>query len=199
MWYNYYIGVQCPAGQHYDTCGNSCQRTCHDISTISVCKSTCVEGCFCPKGLTLSESGECIPVVECPCYNGGYKYRPGQKRIEASGNNGSQLCTCTSATWECGLAKEVELTLWKDISESSCNHRKHLTFTECEPPEPVTCRVRFVLLLDILWKIIIMELNQKTNYLYKLINFLVVSIVINCNLKSKLYEFCTRNLYYYLY
>lgn len=135
------LGVQCPAGQHYEVCGNSCQRTCQDISTINTCKSNCVEGCYCPKGLTLSDFGECIPVVDCPCHNNGQKYKPGQKRIETSGK-GPQICTCKSATWECNSADEKELAQWKDISESSCNRRKHLTFTECEPPEPITCHVR---------------------------------------------------------
>jgi len=140
--YHHFVGVQCPAGQHYATCGNSCQRTCQDIATINACKSKCVEGCYCPKGLTLSESGgECIPVVECPCHNNGQKYKSGQKRIEA-GAEGPQLCTCKSATWECRSAEKTEIALWKDSSENSCSRRKHLTFTECEPSEPVTCRVR---------------------------------------------------------
>ncbi|VVC41699.1 Hypothetical protein CINCED_3A025143 [Cinara cedri] len=132
-------GVQCPAGQHYDTCGNSCQRTCRDISSINNCKSTCIEGCYCPKGLTLSEFGECIPVSECSCYNNGQKYKPGQKRI-ATSNKGPEICTCSSAAWECNLAEKNELVQWKDTSESSCSRRKHLTFTECEPSEPITCR-----------------------------------------------------------
>lgn len=134
------VGVQCPAGQRYETCGNSCQRTCKDISVINTCKSNCVEGCYCPLGLTLSESGECIPVAECPCYYNGQKYRVGQKRVETN-VKGPQLCTCKSATWECRSAEKMELTLWKDTSASSCSHRKHLTFTECEPSEPITCRV----------------------------------------------------------
>lgn len=132
-------GVQCPAGQNYDTCGNSCQRTCRDISTINTCKSNCVEGCYCPKGLTLSESGECIPVAECPCYYNGQVFKSGQKRIETSGK-GPQFCTCTSAAWECSSAKKNELAQWKDTSESSCSRQKHLIFTECEPSEPITCR-----------------------------------------------------------
>uniref|UniRef100_A0A481MQJ2 Hemolectin n=1 Tax=Nipponaphis monzeni TaxID=196483 RepID=A0A481MQJ2_9HEMI len=132
-------GLQCPAGQYYNTCGNSCQRTCHDISIINSCKSNCVEGCYCPKGLTLSETGECIPVNKCPCYYNGQQFNSGQKRIEVNTEK-KQLCTCKSATWECRLVEKTEIAQWKNISESSCSRQDNLKFTECEPSEPLTCR-----------------------------------------------------------
>ncbi|XP_050428341.1 hemocytin-like [Adelges cooleyi] len=131
-------GVQCPAGQHYSPCGNSCQRTCRDISTINACKSNCVEGCYCSPGSALSEFGECIPISECPCYNNGQKYMSEQKRIEGS-NKEPRLCTCKSAAWECRAAEQSEVTLWKEVGPNTCNHGKHLEFTECEPSEPITC------------------------------------------------------------
>lgn len=144
--------MQCPASQHYEVCGNSCQRTCHDISTINTCKSNCVEGCYCPKGLTLSDSGECIPVSECSCYHNGHKYKSEQKRVETSGKE-PQICICKSATWECRLAEKTELSEWKDVSETSCSRKKHLVFTECEPSEPITCRVSEYHVLFYPWRL----------------------------------------------
>ncbi|XP_050525527.1 hemocytin [Daktulosphaira vitifoliae] len=131
-------GIQCPAGQQYNSCGNSCQRTCHDMSIINSCKSSCVEGCYCPLGSTLSEFGECIPMSECPCYYNGQKYNYGQKRMDGSTND-LQLCTCKSAAWDCKHAEPSEIELWKDVKTTSCSHQKHLEFTECEPVEPITC------------------------------------------------------------
>lgn len=172
------LGVQCPAGQYYETCGNSCQRTCHDISVINTCKSNCVEGCYCPKGLTLSDSGECIPVSECSCHYNGQKYKSNQKRIETNAN-GKQLCTCKSATWECRLAEKFEIANWKEISESSCSSKKHLTYTECESSEPVTCRVSIIVLffyfvhltiLSYFLGVFVATINvQKLNALFKIL------------------------------
>lgn len=75
------LGVHCGGGQSYQVCGNSCTRTCHDISINTKCHRKCVEGCNCPEGQTLDSFGQCIPVHECPCVHKGIEYRPGHKEL----------------------------------------------------------------------------------------------------------------------
>lgn len=74
-------GIHCPGGQKYQVCGDSCTRTCQDIATQDECKEQCVEGCNCPKGETLDENGECIPIGECKCQFDGLEFQPGYKEI----------------------------------------------------------------------------------------------------------------------
>lgn len=70
-------GIPCPFGQIYQPCGNSCQRSCSDISHGEMCKGSCTEGCYCPSGQTLDENEECIPIATCPCSYRGRKYPAG--------------------------------------------------------------------------------------------------------------------------
>lgn len=75
-------GVQCPGGgQVYQTCSNSCSRSCSDISDKPDCRKQCVEGCNCPDGQTLNEFGDCIPVGQCPCKTDGLQFPAGYKEI----------------------------------------------------------------------------------------------------------------------
>lgn len=73
--------IQCPAGQEYQVCGDSCARSCYDISTNTQCKKQCVEGCNCPTGQALDDNGECIPTSQCKCYSNGLVFNPGYKEI----------------------------------------------------------------------------------------------------------------------
>ncbi|KAL0155885.1 hypothetical protein M9458_050148, partial [Cirrhinus mrigala] len=36
-----------------------------------------IDGCACPDGLYQDESGPCIPIEKCPCYNNGVAIQPG--------------------------------------------------------------------------------------------------------------------------
>uniref|UniRef100_A0A8D8XK41 SCO-spondin n=1 Tax=Cacopsylla melanoneura TaxID=428564 RepID=A0A8D8XK41_9HEMI len=83
-------GVQCPSGQEFQSCGNSCHRTCSDISHRLSCEVECVEGCNCGEGFTLNKYGECIPIGSCPCVSHGLEYPPHHKEIRP-GVKGLQL------------------------------------------------------------------------------------------------------------
>ncbi|KAJ9596531.1 hypothetical protein L9F63_012430, partial [Diploptera punctata] len=135
-------GVHCPGNQVYQICGNSCTRTCFDISYNPNCKKQCVEGCNCPTGQTIdSVSGECIPVGQCPCQLNGIEYPAGYKDIRA-GNKGLELCTCHGALWECRPAtpKESEEFPKSGGMKAMCSATRNEEFTTCEPVEPITCK-----------------------------------------------------------
>lgn len=74
-------GIHCPGGQKYQVCGNSCARTCYDITTRPNCKQQCVEGCNCPEGESLDEHGECIPIGQCGCQHEGMEFPAGYKEV----------------------------------------------------------------------------------------------------------------------
>uniref|UniRef100_A0A8D8ZF36 Hemocytin n=1 Tax=Cacopsylla melanoneura TaxID=428564 RepID=A0A8D8ZF36_9HEMI len=134
-------GVQCPSGQEFQSCGNSCHRTCSDISHRLSCEVECVEGCNCGEGFTLNKYGECIPIGSCPCVSHGLEYPPHHKEIRP-GVKGLQLCECKNAVWDCKLATEQEVATYPNESferSTHCNASQHLVFTHCEPAEPITC------------------------------------------------------------
>lgn len=84
-------GVHCPGGQVYQMCGNTCTRSCYDISQNPQCRRQCVEGCNCPEGQTIDPTtGECIPVGRCACQHDGVEYPAGFQEIRA-GNKGLEL------------------------------------------------------------------------------------------------------------
>ena len=61
----------------YNSCGSMCQKKCFDND--KECNSDeCVEGCFCPNGLVLNESGRCIKQEQCSCKENGMIYLNGQ-------------------------------------------------------------------------------------------------------------------------
>lgn len=72
-------GIQCPEGQKYQVCGNSCTRTCYDIAIHPECKVRCAEGCNCPDGQSLDDNGKCAPISQCKCQLDGLSYSPGHK------------------------------------------------------------------------------------------------------------------------
>lgn len=73
--------VKCPAGQVFEECGDECFRTCGDLQSTESCKTGCVEGCRCPPGQALDDSGECVPVAMCPCTFKGLTFKPGYKEV----------------------------------------------------------------------------------------------------------------------
>lgn len=63
----------------YEACGSVCDRTCRALSgTEAGCKGgrVCEEGCFCPAGTYLSDSGECVTADLCTCLHDGQLYQP---------------------------------------------------------------------------------------------------------------------------
>uniref|UniRef100_A0A8C8MEA0 von Willebrand factor n=1 Tax=Oncorhynchus tshawytscha TaxID=74940 RepID=A0A8C8MEA0_ONCTS len=71
--------MHCPVGQLYKTCGSVCERSCRSLSGVEPgCggEEGCEEGCFCPPGHYLSETGECVTPDLCSCLHDGQLYQP---------------------------------------------------------------------------------------------------------------------------
>ncbi|KAG5886861.1 hypothetical protein JTB14_017666 [Gonioctena quinquepunctata] len=134
-------GVHCPGGQKYQICGNSCTRTCFDISENPDCKTQCVEGCNCPEGEALDEDGECIPIGRCECTHEGLDFPSGYKEVRPA-SKGQEICTCTNGHWQCKEATSQDIKLYPGAHElnSRCNASANMEFTTCEQVEPVTCK-----------------------------------------------------------
>nr|CAH7739498.1 unnamed protein product [Callosobruchus chinensis] len=134
-------GIHCPGGQQYQVCGNSCTRTCFDISVDPDCKPQCAEGCNCPEGEAMDDRGECTPIGQCKCQHDGIEFPPGYKEVRPA-PNGQELCTCMNAIWQCTPATPQEITEFprsEDI-KTKCDASKNFEFTTCENVEPVTCK-----------------------------------------------------------
>ncbi|XP_071561739.1 hemocytin [Temnothorax nylanderi] len=132
--------IHCNGGQTYQICGNSCARSCTDISFYRDCKQECVEGCNCPDGQTLDVNGECIPIAQCPCMHAGREYKPNHREVRP-GNKGQEFCSCVGGVWECRLATPDEIRDYPPVTEllSVCQAGKHLEVTDCEPTKQRTC------------------------------------------------------------
>lgn len=66
------------------SCGPVCQPTCRDIylnDTYNCVESGCQEGCFCPDGEVMDETGTCVKPAECPCIDQNLAYPVGSKII----------------------------------------------------------------------------------------------------------------------
>lgn len=71
--------MECTGGQVYEACGSLCDRTCRSLSGAETgcgAERACQEGCFCPAGKYLSDSGECVTTDLCPCLHDGQLYQP---------------------------------------------------------------------------------------------------------------------------
>ncbi|XP_037075331.1 hemocytin-like [Pollicipes pollicipes] len=131
-------GVNCPYGQEYKMCGDSCAHSCFDLATNTECEKRCVEGCQCPSGLTLDNEGRCSPISQCPCVHNNKEYKPGHRRYDGKGSS-LQLCECVNAHWDCELAKTEP---FREDPASKCDASKHMVFQDCLPQHPLTCRSR---------------------------------------------------------
>ncbi|XP_059615285.1 hemocytin [Phlebotomus argentipes] len=134
-------GVKCPPGQVFEECGDSCSLTCEDLQGDYPCRKHCVEGCRCPDGQALNEDNECVPIGMCPCAYKGLTFRPGYKEVRP-GSKFLELCTCSSAKWDCAEANDEDATKYPPAADirSKCLASNNEEFTTCEPPEPVTCK-----------------------------------------------------------
>lgn len=69
--------LTCPGDQVYDACSSICNQSCRSLSMPDIkCDSVCEEGCFCPRGLYLSDTGLCVPPDQCTCHYDGEIYQP---------------------------------------------------------------------------------------------------------------------------
>ena len=69
----------CAAPLVYSACGRSeplsCEALRHGASLSS--STECIEGCFCPEGTVLSETGDCVAPETCQCEQDGVMYDDG--------------------------------------------------------------------------------------------------------------------------
>ncbi|KAJ8795578.1 hypothetical protein J1605_002340 [Eschrichtius robustus] len=120
---NKYVS-SCPKTQSYAYVVDSCQPTCRSLSQADV---TCdvafvpVDGCTCPPGTFLDDTGDCVPAEACPCYSRGSVLAPG----EVLHDNGV-VCSCASGKLSClGAVEEstgcVAPMLFLDCSNASAD------------------------------------------------------------------------------
>ncbi|XP_055462836.1 mucin-5AC [Psammomys obesus] len=89
----------CPKSMTYQYHISTCQPTCRALNGEDV---TChvsfipVDGCTCPKGTFLDDSGKCVQATSCPCYHRGSTV-PNGESVHDSG----AICTCTQGTLTC--------------------------------------------------------------------------------------------------
>nr|XP_022914475.1 IgGFc-binding protein-like [Onthophagus taurus] len=128
--------VQCPAGQTYQTCGNSCTRSCDDIGANPTCESSCVEGCNCPEGQTLNEKNQCIPINKCTCVWEDGRYNP-----ETTFITGENKCTCSNGKWNIITTTPDDKSKYPDLNDlkKQCNADDFMTYTGCKRVNTVTC------------------------------------------------------------
>ncbi|XP_059785964.1 mucin-5B [Balaenoptera ricei] len=120
---NKYVS-SCPKTQSYAYVVDSCQPTCRSLSQADV---TCdvafvpVDGCTCPSGTFLDDTGDCVPAEACPCYARGSVLAPGEV-LHDSG----VVCSCASGKLSClGAVEEstgcVAPMLFLDCSNASAD------------------------------------------------------------------------------
>ncbi|CAF0996864.1 unnamed protein product [Rotaria sordida] len=91
--------MQCEYGKIYMSCGPVCQPTCRDIylnDSYNCVEAGCHEGCFCPEGQVMDETGACVIPSECPCVDQNLAYPVGSKIIR-----NCEQCECMNGTFHC--------------------------------------------------------------------------------------------------
>ncbi|XP_075969965.1 hemolectin isoform X2 [Anticarsia gemmatalis] len=135
--------IQCTGGQEYTVCADSCLRKCSDValSASGLCKPSCVEGCACPNGQLLDDTGSCVDTARCPCYHKGMDFKPDYKEIRP-GRRETELCTCIGARWVCTPATPADIQNYPPAEDlrSNCSASNNMEFTTCEIAEPLTCK-----------------------------------------------------------
>uniref|UniRef100_A0A8C9DZT8 Uncharacterized protein n=1 Tax=Phocoena sinus TaxID=42100 RepID=A0A8C9DZT8_PHOSS len=89
----------CPPSLTYLSNISTCQPTCRARSDADVTCSISfvpVDGCTCPDGTFLDDTGKCVPATNCPCYHGGSVVPNGE-----STHKQGVVCTCTQGTLTC--------------------------------------------------------------------------------------------------
>ncbi|KAG7521790.1 von Willebrand factor [Solea senegalensis] len=123
--------LECPEGQVYEACGSLCDRTCRALSGAEAdCDSErlCEEGCFCPTGKYLSDTGECVTADECTCLHNGQLYQPSD--VYADQNS---ICYCENGFMRCTSSETSNLLsdLFYDDDLAPSRDRRS---AQCPPP-----------------------------------------------------------------
>uniref|UniRef100_A0A8B9JR24 von Willebrand factor n=1 Tax=Astyanax mexicanus TaxID=7994 RepID=A0A8B9JR24_ASTMX len=105
-----YCELTCPGNQVYEVCGSVCNQTCRSRSLPdSACRSMCEEGCFCPRGLYLTDTGECVPPDQCSCHYDGEIYQPNDMFADHH-----SICYCESGSMRCS-SSELPASVLSDL------------------------------------------------------------------------------------
>ncbi|KAK7881858.1 hypothetical protein WMY93_030267 [Mugilogobius chulae] len=80
----------CPAGLVKHSCA-PCPLSCAHVSSGTSCdrSAPCFSGCWCPEGLVMSHTQQCVRPEECVCEVAGVRYWPGQQIKQDC-----DLCVC---------------------------------------------------------------------------------------------------------
>ncbi|KAF4532963.1 hypothetical protein B566_EDAN000651, partial [Ephemera danica] len=113
---------ECPKGQIYKTCGDSCTLTCKDLRSLP-CTSQCEEGCICANGWSKDASGICIPITKCPCFVGGIEHTDGHFELKNVGAK-YEACTCSAQKWTCNTVKKGYASMTGDPHYTSIDGRR---------------------------------------------------------------------------
>ncbi|KAF3688863.1 von Willebrand factor [Channa argus] len=123
--------LECTRGQVYEACGSVCDRTCRSLSGAEAgCQGErlCEEGCFCPAGRYLSNSGECVTADLCTCMHDGQIYKPND--VYADQNS---ICYCENGSMHCSSTDtgNVLSDLFYDDDLAPARERRS---AQCPPP-----------------------------------------------------------------
>ncbi|TNN00902.1 hypothetical protein fugu_012148, partial [Takifugu bimaculatus] len=123
--------MKCTGGQVYEACGSVCQRTCRSLSGLEPgCKGekACEEGCFCPAGKYLSDSGECVTADLCTCLHDGQLYQPND--VYADHNS---ICQCEKGAMHCS-SPETSASLSDLFYDDDFTPSRVRRSAQCAPP-----------------------------------------------------------------
>ena len=116
--------MQCDNNKVYMACGPLCPETCSGKDYFGCELSGCVEGCFCPNGLFMDETGTCVPVSSCTCAYDNKYYPSGSTIVR-----GCELCSCTNGSFICSTLSTKEC----QQNCSVANEFQCTTSQECIP------------------------------------------------------------------
>ncbi|KAM3608632.1 uncharacterized protein V6R79_002011 [Siganus canaliculatus] len=123
--------MECTGGQVYEACGSVCDRTCRSLSGAEPdCKGerVCEEGCFCPAGKYLSETGECVTADQCTCLHDGQLYQPND--VYADHNS---ICSCENGAMRCS-SPEMSTSLSDLFYDDDLPPSRERRSAQCTPP-----------------------------------------------------------------
>ncbi|XP_061061840.1 von Willebrand factor [Eubalaena glacialis] len=124
-----FCALSCPRGQVYLQCGTPCNLTCRSLSyPDEECTEVCLEGCFCPVGLYLDETGACVPKAQCPCYYDGEIFQP-----EDVFSDRHTMCYCEDGFMHCSTSGAPGSLLPDSVLGSPTSHRSKRSLS-CRPP-----------------------------------------------------------------
>uniref|UniRef100_A0A673AE74 von Willebrand factor n=1 Tax=Sphaeramia orbicularis TaxID=375764 RepID=A0A673AE74_9TELE len=130
-WRSPSLYMECSGGQVYEACGSVCDRTCRSLSGAEAgCEGErgCEEGCFCPAGKYLSDSGECVTADLCTCLHDGQLYQPND--VYADHNS---ICYCENGAMRCSSA-EMSTMLSDLFYDDDLAPSRERRSPQCPPP-----------------------------------------------------------------